>query len=213
VSSGFWTSAAARARSSSDWLGMAITWCVWILPASSSTSFLSKLAEESEAVRHRVRLHLGTLDYWPEAGENFDVVCCHGVVMYLPSLAMTLVAAARPGGLISVLAKNRANLPLRAAMKQDWEAALALFGAQRYTNSLGLEGTRADDPEEVLEALMAAGADTLAWYGVRLLTDHWEDVPPPDNFEVILQVEEQAGRLDPYRRLCSASHFIARRRS
>jgi len=36
----------------------------------------------------------------------YDLVCCHGVSMYLPSLSElveSLVAAVRPGGLISLL--------------------------------------------------------------------------------------------------------------
>jgi 2-polyprenyl-3-methyl-5-hydroxy-6-metoxy-1,4-benzoquinol methylase len=38
-----------------------------------------------------------------EFAGRFDVVCCHGVAMYLPSLEETvkaLVAATRPGGLV-----------------------------------------------------------------------------------------------------------------
>lgn len=141
--------------------------------------------------------------------------CRFGSVTYLPSLAEVveeLVAATRPGGLVSVLSKNRANLVLRFALARDFEEALAAFESRSYTNRLGVEGARSDDPEEVIGTLSDAGADTLAWYGVRLFTDHWGDVEPPAEIEMILQAEEEAGRRDPYRRLASATHVIARRR-
>jgi S-adenosylmethionine-dependent methyltransferase len=169
-------------------------------------------AAEPNEVRRRIELHQGPIEDCGKVGAEFDVVCCHGVVMYLPSLtdAITqLVSAARPGGLISVLTKNRANLALRAAMAGEWENALAAFDARRYINRLGVRDTRADDPEEVMAALAGADAETQAWYGVRLFTDHWGDVDPPSDMEVILRAEDEAGKRDPYRRLASATHVIA----
>lgn len=180
---------------------------------------LLALAEEAVAaadpdVGSRVVLKLGSIDDWRTVGEDFDAVCCHGVVMYLPSLenaVLQLVEAARVGGVISVLAKNRANLAFRAGMSGDWTGTLSAFDARRYTNRLGVDNARADNPEEVIEALAAAGAETLAWYGVRLFTDHWGDMEPPPKMDRILLAEEEAGRHDPYRRLAGATHVIARR--
>lgn len=165
-------------------------------------------------VADRVVLKLGSIGDWRTVGEDFDAVCCHGVVMYLPSLqdaVLQLVEAARVGGVISILAKNRANLAFRAAMSGDWSGTLSAFEARRYTNRIGVNNARADDPEDVIEALAAAGAETLAWYGVRLFTDHWGDVEPPPEMDRILQAEIEAGRHDPYRHLASATHVIARR--
>lgn len=175
----------------------------------------ASLMAEDQEVRQHVQLYQGSIEEWRVAGDGFDVVCCHGVVMYLPSLAdaiVNLVAAVRPGGLVSVLSKNRPNLPMRAAMAGNWEAALAAFETRSYTNRLGVEGARSDDPEEVLGALSAAGAEPISWYGVRLFTDHWGDVEPPTEMDLILRAEEEAGRRDPYRRLAALTHVIARRR-
>jgi S-adenosylmethionine-dependent methyltransferase len=172
------------------------------------------LRAEDDEVQSRVQLCKGGIGDWRRAGLDFDVVCCHGVVMYLPSLAEAideLVAACCPGGLVSVLSKNRHNLPLRAAMSGDWEGALAAFDHPSYTNRLGVEGARGDDPEEVLAALSVAGAEPVAWYGVRLFTDHWGDVESPAEIEAILEAEAEAGRRDPFRRLAALSHVIARR--
>jgi len=149
----------------------------------------------------------------PEFAGSFDVVCCHGVLMYLPSLhqaAQALVAAGRPGALISVLTRNQANLALRAGMSGDWQTTLDSFDARRYTNRLGIEDVRADDPLEVREALGDAGAQTLAWYGVRLFCDHWQSVQPPPDFATLVAAEQQAGERDPYRLLAAMTHTIAR---
>lgn len=162
-----------------------------------------------------VRFVSGDLLALGDAGRAcFDVVCCHGVLMYLESLSLgidALVRAARPGGLISVLTRNRAGLALRAGMERDWPGALAAFPAHRYTNRLGLSDVRADDPDEVDRALRDAGAEPVAWYGVRLFTDHWGAEDVPADFELLVAAEEQAGRRDPYRRLAALTHTLARR--
>jgi len=144
---------------------------------------------------------------------RFDVVCCHGVLMYLDSLATgleALVSTARPGGLISVVTRNRAGLAMRASMEGDWRGAVAAFDAHRYTNRLGLSDVRADEPAEVACALRDAGAEPLAWYGVRLFSDHWGSEPVPADFEALVTAEEQAGRRDPYRRVTAMTHTVAR---
>lgn len=88
-----------------------------------------------------------------------------------------------------------------------WEGALAAFDARSYTNRIGVEGARADDPEAVTAALDAAGADTVAWYGVRLFTDHWGDIEPPKGIKRSLRVGEEAGRRDPCRLLSGDSRM------
>ncbi len=142
---------------------------------------------------------------------QFDVVCCHGVVMYLPSLdeaVTSLAATIRPGGLVSLLTRNRASIAMRAGMTGDWLGAMRGFDARHYTNRLGAEGVRADDPEAVFAALADVGITTLAWYGVRLFTDHWADVCPPADINEVVAAEAEAGRRDPYRRLAALTHTI-----
>jgi SAM-dependent methyltransferase len=143
---------------------------------------------------------------------NFDVVCCHGVLMYVPSLESAIsavVAAARPGGLVSVLTRNRAGIAMRAGMSGRWAAAITGFDSRYYNNRLGIEQVRADEPGEVDNALNAAGALRVAWYGVRLFTDHWDTVEAPADIDEIVAAEEEAGRRDPYRALCALTHTVA----
>jgi S-adenosylmethionine-dependent methyltransferase len=174
------------------------------------------LGDEPAAVRGRVTFERGDLEHLEQVGGPFDVVCCHGVLMYLASLDEALgrlVEATKLGGLVSVLTKNRASLAMRAGLRGRWHDALGAFDARRYTNSLGVEQARADDPQDVMASLGAHGADLVAWYGVRMFTDHWGDQEPPEDVEVLLAAEEEAGRRDPYRALCATTHVIACRAS
>jgi SAM-dependent methyltransferase len=86
------------------------------------------LRAEAPAVRERVEPVLGRGEDAPDlvAGQ-FDVVCCHGILMYLDEPAVllrTLVRLTRPAGLISVLAKNGAALAMRPALEGRWADAL-----------------------------------------------------------------------------------------
>jgi SAM-dependent methyltransferase len=164
----------------------------------------------------RLRFERADLLDLPASYEGrFDAVCCHGVLMYLASLAAGLeavVGAARPGGIISIVTRNRAGIAMRAGMCGDWEQARTGFDARFYRNRLGIDEVRADEPEEVREAFENAGAERVAWYGVRLFTDHWEPVDLPDDFPDLVAAEEEAGRRDPYRSVTALTHTIAVRR-
>jgi SAM-dependent methyltransferase len=171
-------------------------------------------ARETRDVRRRLTFeHADLLCLGPRSAGRFDLICCHGVLMYLPSLheALTaLVAAARPNGLISILTRNQAALAMRAGMSRDWSGALESFDAHTYTNRLGIEDVRAHDPAEVRRALVDHGADTIAWYGVRLFCDHWPRSDPPPDVDALIAAEREAGRRDPYRALAALTHTVAR---
>jgi S-adenosylmethionine-dependent methyltransferase len=133
--------------------------------------------------------------------------------MYLPSLedaVRALAGATRRGGLISLLTRNRAGLAMRAGMTAKWAETIGAFDARTYDNRLGIETVRADEPEEVQATLDGVGATTVAWYGVRLFTDHWGQKPPDRDFPAILAAEEEAGRRDPFRSVAALTHTIAR---
>ncbi len=173
------------------------------------------LEDEPEEVRSAVHLCLGELhDLVAVVDLPFDVVLCHGVLMYVPSLEEGVSKVAdtlAPGGMVSLLTRNRAGIAMRAGMGGDWQGALEGFDVRRYDNRVGVKDVRADEPREVVEVLRRCGVEIEAWYGVRLFTDHWGDVAPPDDFERLLAAEEEAGRRDPYRQLCSLTHVVGRR--
>lgn len=106
------------------------------------------LAGEPEGIRERVRLIEGDgrdtgVHFLPG---SFDVVLCHGVLMYVPEPDPLLAGLARmlaPGGLLSLLVRNAGALAMRPGTAGDFAAALAAFDTDTYTNRLGLD-VRAD---------------------------------------------------------------------
>ncbi|MCX3061434.1 class I SAM-dependent methyltransferase [Streptomyces beihaiensis] len=172
------------------------------------------LAEEPEGVRERVRLVEGDgmdtgVHFLPG---SFDVVLCHGVLMYIEDPDALLAGLARmlaPGGLLSLLVRNADGLAMRPGLAGDWVGALAAFDSVRYTNRLGLD-VRADRLSTLTETLAGIGAPLHAWYGVRVFTDQAADgaaVPERGELNTLLAAEERAGRSDPYRRVAALLHL------
>ncbi|WP_327428122.1 class I SAM-dependent methyltransferase [Streptomyces sp. NBC_01236] len=170
------------------------------------------LAAEPEGIRGRVRLIEGDgretgVHFLPG---SFDVVLCHGVLMYVEEPDALLAGLARmlaPGGLLSLLVRNADALAMRPGLSGDWSSALASFDTTAYTNRLGLD-VRADRLATLTSTLAGIGASLHAWYGVRVFTDTAVDgaAVPPD-VESLLAAEERAGRTDPYRQVAALLHL------
>ncbi|WP_234441090.1 methyltransferase domain-containing protein [Streptomyces europaeiscabiei] len=172
------------------------------------------LAAEPEGIRGRVRIVEGDgrdtgVHFLPG---SFDVVLCHGVLMYVEEPDALLAGLARmlaPGGLLSLLVRNGDALAMRAGLAGDWAGALAAFDTTAYRNRLGLD-VRADRLATLTDALGGIGAPLHAWYGVRVFTDLAADdagVPGDGDLEALLAAEERAGRTDPYRRVAALLHL------
>ncbi|WP_431946396.1 class I SAM-dependent methyltransferase [Actinacidiphila sp. bgisy167] len=169
------------------------------------------VAAEPEGIRERITLIEGD---GREAGRHFgpgtfDVVLCHGVLMYLPEPDAMVAGLARvlaPGGLLSLLVRNADALAMRPALQGDWAAALAAFAGDTYTNRLGLPA-RADRRADLTTTLSAIGAPLHAWYGVRVFTDTAPDDAVDGVPDELLAAEELAGRTDPYRAVAALLHL------
>lgn len=170
------------------------------------------LAAEPEGIRSRVRLFEGDgretgVHFLPG---SFDVVLCHGVLMYVEEPDALVAGLARmlaPGGLLSLLVRNGDALAMRPGLAGDWAGALAAFGTSAYTNRLGLD-VRADRLDTLTGTLAGIGAPLHTWYGVRIFTDlATDDAPVPDDVEALLAAEERAGRTDPYRGVAALLHL------
>jgi SAM-dependent methyltransferase len=175
-----------------------------------------RLAAAGEDVARRVELVEATAD--EAAGRlgsgGHDVVLCHGVIMHMADpepLVAALVALARPGGLVSLLAKNAEPLAWRPALQGRWSDALAVLDRGRDVGGLGVV-TRGDTVESLTALFAGLGAATVEWYGVRTVTDHLGEIPPPPDLDAILELEWEVGRRDPYRRMARLIHVIAARR-
>ena len=173
------------------------------------------LATEPAGIRERVRLIEGDgletgVHFLPG---SFDVVLCHGVLMYVREPDALLAGLARmlaPGGLLSLLVRNADTLALRPGLNGDWAGSLSAFDTDTYTNRLGLR-VRADRLNTLTSTMAGIAAPLHAWYGVRVFTDGAADgAEPPtgDELEQLLTAEDRAGRTEPYRRVAALLHLF-----
>ncbi|MFE6104692.1 class I SAM-dependent methyltransferase [Streptomyces laurentii] len=165
----------------------------------------------------RVRLVEAGVDSLPFDRAQFDVVCCHGVLMYLGAPDEAVARLARlvaPGGLLSVLAKNRTSIGVREALTGDYEAARRLIGSGADTSpgNLGLD-TRGDTAEALDRLTARHGLVPLPWQGLRIFHDHLDDTWAPDQavHEAALELEWTASWRSPYRDMGHLVHTLARR--
>ncbi|MER5830792.1 methyltransferase domain-containing protein [Streptomyces sp. NPDC002130] len=170
------------------------------------------LSGEPEGIRERMRIIEGDgrdtgVHFLPG---SFDVVLCHGVLMYVEEPDPLLAGLARmlaPGGLLSLLVRNGDALAIRPGLSGDWSGALTAFDTVSYRNRLGLD-VRADRLKDLTSTLAGIGAPLHAWYGVRVFTDTAADgAEVPADVETLLAVEEKAGRTDPYRGVAALLHL------
>lgn len=182
------------------------------------------LSGEPEGVRERVRIIEGDgrdtgVHFLPG---SFDVVLCHGVLMYVEEPDALLAGLARmlaPGGLLSLLVRNGDALAMRPGLSGDWAGALAAFGtaasapafdsarAGGSASRLGPE-VRADRLAGLTATLAGIGAPLHTWYGVRVFADPAaDDAGVVADVETLLAVEERAGRTDPYRGVAALLHL------
>ncbi len=174
------------------------------------------LGSEPPEVRSRIELvEARGEDLLGLSHRPYHASLCHGVIMYVDEpdpIVATLAGLVGPGGVVSIVAKNRASLAVKPALEGRWEDALADFEADRQVNTMGLD-TRTDTPDELTALLAAHGVDPIAWYGVRLFTDNWPyEKPAPDDVDAVFAVELEASRRDPYRLLSRLFHLVGRKR-
>lgn len=187
-----------------------------VVGVDPSRALLEQFQAEAAAAGCSVSGLVGTVDD-PDrllGAVRFNVVCGHGLLMYLPdafAALRQLAGRVRPGGLLSFTVRNGDALAFRPGMRGQWDAALAAFDADSYVNELGAHA-RAHRLHEVLGWCAELGLAVEAWYGVRVFTDALpaDAAADPALLPACLAAEIAAGRRDPYRRLASQLHVLAR---
>jgi S-adenosylmethionine-dependent methyltransferase len=176
----------------------------------------ARVEEEPADVRGRVRFveSPGEQADVATSGARFDVVLCHGVLLYLADpapLVSALCRCLRPGGVVSIMALNEQTLAIRPALEHRWADALAAFDAQGEVGVLGAD-TRGDTVEGLSALLREGGVEPEDWYGVWLFAD-WLELPvETTDVATVAEVELQASLRDPYRQLSRVFHLVGRRR-
>jgi len=174
--------------------------------------FEDALSAEPAEVAGRVRLISGAGERTPDLVTGaFDLVLCHGVLMYLGDITPMLTALARviaPGGALSVLVRNGLGIAMRDGLRGNWAAALAAFDSLDYVNRLGLPA-RAHAPGDIDQVLVPLGWQRRRWFGVRVFTDHVDEPgPTAAGLADLLAAEREAGRRDPYRSVAALLHLV-----
>ena len=116
----------------------------------------------------------------------------------------------RPGGVVSVLAKNATALAMRPALEGRYQDALSSMKAERDRGRLGVI-TRGDTVEDLYGRFREAGVEEVWWYGVRVFTDHLGDRMPGEDLPEVLELEWEAGQRDPYRSVARLIHLVGRK--
>jgi 2-polyprenyl-3-methyl-5-hydroxy-6-metoxy-1,4-benzoquinol methylase len=187
--------------------------------ADSSVAMLDKarerLATETAEIRERVQLVAATGEQAPAVlgAGLFAAVLCHGVIMYVDDPTPLVAALCRlvaPGGIVSIAALNADALALRPAWQGRWRDALVAMDTRREVGVLGVE-TRADTVLELVELLAGNAVECMEWYGVCFFSEHVEAIPEADRLSTLLDLELEAGRRDPYRRLSRLVHVVGRK--
>lgn len=167
------------------------------------------------ATRERVELVCADAQRCSELFGNgtFDAVLCQGVVMYLPStepVIEVLAGLLRPGGIVSLIAKNGDALAMRAALERRYTDAIALFDVNADLGRVGVV-TRGDSLASLIAMFERHELEVTAWYGIRVFTDHLGHEPAGENDGLAVEAEWRAGQTDPYRRVARLLHLIGQR--
>jgi S-adenosylmethionine-dependent methyltransferase len=169
--------------------------------------------EEDPEVRGRINLVNGfgekAVDLF--GADSFDVVLCHGVIAYLPDsdgMLDALAAVLRADGLLSLLTINGDALAMQPGMAGEWNDALAAFDEKNHITRSGVP-LRAVSRVDLLAMLDERGLDEAAWYGLRVFTDRSQDTKPEGDLTSLFELEERAGRNDPYRAVAAFIHTLA----
>lgn len=110
-----------------------------------------------------------------------------------------------------LFAPSSFDVVLCQGVLDDWDGADKAFDGIAYLNRIGVDA-RADRLEDLTAALVRRRMPVAQWYGVRVFTDTAaSSAPLPDDatLDAILQLEERAGRTDPYRHVAALLHLIA----
>ncbi|HEV3131916.1 MAG TPA: methyltransferase domain-containing protein [Acidimicrobiales bacterium] len=198
-------------------MGLASAGC-HVTGIDPSEALLRLLAERASALGVEIEIIRGRVEDLDELvpGRRFDLVCSHGLLMYLEDRDVALSALAartRPGGKLSVTFRNGHALAMRPGLRGDWTGATAAFESSLYINELGTRAA-ADRLEDIECCLTSVGLGIVRWYGVRVFNDAIPadtGVPGEEVLSSLLDAEELAARSDPYRWVASQIHVIAER--
>ena len=180
-------------------------------------------AERDGLDRDRLRVEYRDLDDRrplpvPANSTGWDLVLCHNVLHFRDDpaeLVGRLVAATRPGGVLSLIAPNPAMDVLAAAIRdRDPERGRAMLDAPTRRSVTVGEPMHRLERVEVEAALRAAGAIVTDHFGLRTVVDLVADDDvkrDPEWLRRVMELELALCARDPYRDIARFWQLICRR--
>ena len=147
---------------------------------------------------------------------KFSAVVCHNVLEYVADPAAVVSAVGRvlaPGGLVSLLARNRAGESLRDAVKRhDLDSAERALTTPCVRESLYGGPARLFDADSLRALATAAALETVAVRGVRVVADY---LPPAlseseEGYARLLAFELRLGARSDFASVARYVQLIAR---
>jgi S-adenosylmethionine-dependent methyltransferase len=195
-------------------------WQVAVLDSSQAMLELAGENARREGLEARLTLHLcdaaGAAELFAPA--SFDLAACHNVLEYVAEPAevvRALTACVRPGGLVSLLARNRAGEVLRSAVKaRDLDAARHALTAAEVRESLYGGPARLFDAQALHALLDERAWEVIAARGIRVVADY---LPPElfvdeEAYARLLSFETELGARSEFAAVARYTQLIARRR-
>ena len=145
--------------------------------------------------------------------EAFDAVLLHAVVCYVEDLDAVLggvAATLKPGGVLSLVFKNRHALPFRHVTQGRLVEAARALDDPREAGNLGIVN-RARTREELESALSRTGFEVRGVLGVRLFAEFLTAELAEQEVESLVDLELRAGAREPYRSVARLCHLICER--
>jgi S-adenosylmethionine-dependent methyltransferase len=199
----------------------ALGWRVAVVDPSATMLSLAAEAARGQGLAERVTFHQAEAERAREcfAPQTFHAAVCHNVLEYVPdprAALHTLAALVRAGGLVSLVARNRAGEAIRAALKaHDLEEAERALTADTANESLYGGPARLFDAERLSELATEVGLEVIAARGVRVVADYLPASlsDTAETYARLLAFERTLGARPAFAAVARYTQIIARRLS
>ncbi|HEY9405763.1 MAG TPA: methyltransferase domain-containing protein, partial [Pyrinomonadaceae bacterium] len=156
----------------------ALGWHAAVVDPSATMLALAADSARARALAAHITFHQSVAETAHQlfAPQTFDAATCHNVLEYVsdPHAAVRALAAlVKPGGMVSLVARNRAGEAMRAAVKShDLDEAERALAAGQVNESLYGGPARLYDARTLCELATGAGLQVVATRGVRVVADY-----------------------------------------
>lgn len=199
----------------------ALGWRVAVVDSSAPMLSLAATAAARDLdVAKRVTFYQAVAESAPElfSPHTFDAAVCHNVLEYVSdprACTLALAALVKPGGLVSLVARNRAGEAMRAALKaHDLDEAERALNAVTVNESLYGGPARVFDARSLRALATEAGLNVIAERGVRVVADY---LPAslsgtPETYARLLAFERTLGARPEFAAVARYTQIIARQK-